>query len=51
VARIVVTIALFGTFDSPSARWLLGGGVAAGLLWTSPEDLFVGAAQRREAEA
>lgn len=39
-------IALAASFDGLTLPWLFGGGVVAGLLWTSPEDLFVSAASQ-----
>lgn len=41
-------IALALTFDGVTLPWMLGVGVVAGLLWSSPEDLFSAAADRTE---
>jgi hypothetical protein len=50
-AGLIATVVLFGTFDGVTVAWLVGAGIAAGLLWTSPEDLSLAAAERPEAEA
>lgn len=50
-AGVAATIVLFGTFGGVTVAWLVGAGIAAGLLWTSPEDLSLAAAERPEVEA
>lgn len=41
----VGTIALVVSFDGVSLPWLTAAGAVAGLLWSSPEDLFLSAAR------
>jgi hypothetical protein len=48
-AGIAAAIALAFAFDGVTVPWLVGAGAVAGLLWTSPEDLFRSAAEQPEA--
>lgn len=41
--------ALVVAYPGPTLPWVAAAGGVAGLLWTSPEDLFVKAASRRRA--
>jgi len=43
---VLGAIALAASFDGLTLPWLFGGGVVAGLLWTSPEDLFAAVASQ-----
>jgi hypothetical protein len=51
IAGVAATSVVVGMFDGVTVVWLLGAGIAAGLLWTSPEDLSLAAAEQPEAEA
>jgi hypothetical protein len=46
VVGIVALVALVVAYPGPTLPWVAAAGAVAGLLWTSPEDLFVAAAER-----
>ena len=48
-AGLLGAIALALSFDGVTVTWIVAAGAVAGLLWTSPEDLFVDAADQTEA--
>ena len=50
-AGLLGAVALALSFDGLSLPWIVGAGAVAGLLWTSPEDLFVDAADQTEEPA
>lgn len=43
---LVALVALVAAYPGPTLGWVAAGGAVAGLLWTSPEDLFVEAAEQ-----
>jgi hypothetical protein len=43
---VLALAALIAAYPGPTLPWVAAAGAVAGLLWTSPADLFVGAAQR-----
>lgn len=45
-AGLVGAIALFVTFDGVTLPWIAAAGAVAGMLWTSPEDLFASRAEQ-----
>lgn len=49
-AGIVGAIALLVSFDGLTLPWVAAAGAVAGLLWTSPEDLFTSAADQNGTE-
>lgn len=44
LAGILGAVGLFAGFDGVTLPWIVAAGAVAGLLWTSPEDLFHDAA-------
>lgn len=46
VAGVIAAIALIASYDGVTPAWVALAGAVAGLLWTSPEDLFVDAARQ-----
>ena len=47
---VLVAIVVLLSFDGISIPWIAAAGFAAGLLWTSPEDLFVERAETSAAD-
>jgi len=41
VLGTIAAVLLVATYDAPTVSWVGAAGAVAGLLWSSPEDLFI----------